>query len=52
MGDLVRKTDMTFWQGRNVFVPTGLLGSWVVEELLSQSARVTCLMRDGRPTAV
>ncbi len=51
MGDLVRETDVTFWQGRNVFVTgaTGLLGSWVVEELLSQAARVTCLMRDWVP---
>jgi CDP-glucose 4,6-dehydratase len=39
---------MSFWRGRNVFVTgaTGLLGSWLVEELLAQQASVTCLMRD------
>ena len=40
-----------FWRDRNVFVTgaTGLLGSAVVEELLSQGARVVCLVRDWTP---
>ncbi|MBI4589579.1 MAG: GDP-mannose 4,6-dehydratase [Candidatus Rokubacteria bacterium] len=42
---------MTFWVNRNVFVTgaTGLLGSWLVEELLKRSASVTCLVRDWVP---
>jgi CDP-glucose 4,6-dehydratase len=42
---------MTFWRDRNVFVTgaTGLLGSWMVEELVSQGANVTCLIRDWMP---
>lgn len=45
------------WQARNVFVTgaTGLLGSWLVEELLAQGAQVTTLVRDwvagARPIA-
>ena len=40
-----------FWKDRNVFVTgaTGLLGSWLVEELLGRQARVTCLLRDWVP---
>lgn len=42
---------MGFWQNRKVFVTgaTGLLGSWMVEELLKQGADVTCLIRDWVP---
>lgn len=42
---------MTFWKDRNVFVTgaTGLLGSWLTEELLSQGANVVCLVRDWVP---
>lgn len=42
---------MGFWQDRNVFVTgaTGLLGSWMVEELLAHGANVTCLVRDWLP---
>jgi CDP-glucose 4,6-dehydratase len=42
---------MNFWQGRNVFVTgaTGLLGSWLTEELLNRGASVTCLIRDWVP---
>lgn len=44
MGDL----NMTFWKDRKVFVTgaTGLLGSWLVDELLDRGANVTCLIRD------
>lgn len=43
----------TFWQDRNVFVTgaTGLLGSWLVEELLKRRANVTCLVRDWVPAS-
>lgn len=42
---------MGFWQNRNVFVTgaSGLLGSWMVEELIEAGASVTCLMRDWVP---
>lgn len=43
--------SVRFWDGRNVFVTgaTGLLGSWLVEELLARGATVTCLVRDWVP---
>ena len=42
---------MGFWKNRNVFVTggTGLLGSWMVEELVVRGANVTCLIRDWIP---
>ena len=42
---------MGFWQNRNVFVTgaSGLLGSWMVEELIKEGASVTCLLRDWVP---
>ena len=42
---------MRFWHDRNVFVTgaTGLLGSWMVEELIARGANVTCLIRDWMP---
>jgi CDP-glucose 4,6-dehydratase len=42
---------MNFWKQRNVFVTgaTGLLGSWLVQELLKRQANVVCLMRDWIP---
>lgn len=42
---------MSFWSGRNVFVTggTGLLGSWMVEELVRREANVVCLIRDWVP---
>lgn len=40
--------EMNFWQNRKIFVTgaTGLLGSWLTEELLRRGAAVTCLVRD------
>lgn len=40
-----------FWHQRNVFVTgaTGLLGSWLTEELLRRGATLTCLVRDWVP---
>lgn len=42
---------MSFWRDRNVFVTgaTGLLGSWLVDELLRRGSGVTCLVRDWVP---
>lgn len=42
---------MSFWKNYNVFVTgaTGLLGSWLTEELLKRGANVTCLIRDWVP---
>ncbi|MGB7147929.1 MAG: SDR family oxidoreductase, partial [Terriglobales bacterium] len=41
----------SFWQDRSVFVTggTGLLGSWLVKELLDMGANVVCLIRDWAP---
>jgi CDP-glucose 4,6-dehydratase len=43
--------EMSFWQDRNVFLTgaTGLLGSWMADELVSQGAHVICLVRDWVP---
>jgi len=40
-----------FWRDRSVFVTggTGLLGSWLVAELVQRGARVTALVRDWVP---
>lgn len=40
-----------FWRDRNVFVTgaTGLLGSWLVAELVARGARVVALVRDRVP---
>jgi CDP-glucose 4,6-dehydratase len=44
---------MSFWKYRNVFVTgaSGLLGSWLTEELLNREANVTCLVRDWVPAS-
>jgi CDP-glucose 4,6-dehydratase len=36
------------WKGRSVFVTgaTGLLGGWVVNQLLASEAEITVLVRD------
>jgi CDP-glucose 4,6-dehydratase len=41
----------SFWQDRSVFVSggTGLLGSWLVKELVGAGANVVCLVRDWVP---
>ncbi len=45
---------MSFWSDRNVFVTgaTGLLGSWLVGDLLGRGANVVCLMRDWVPRSL
>ncbi|MCY8932337.1 GDP-mannose 4,6-dehydratase [Bacillus atrophaeus] len=42
---------MSFWKNKNVFVTgcTGLLGSYLVKELVDQGANVTGLIRDAVP---
>ncbi len=44
---------MSFWSGKNVLVTgaTGLVGSWLVQELLLQGAKVSCLVWDAEPTS-
>lgn len=44
---------VSFWSDRKVFVTgaTGLLGSWMVEELLTRGAEITCLVRDWVPNS-
>lgn len=39
---------MSSWKERNVFITgvSGLLGSWVIDELVRREATVTCLLRD------
>lgn len=39
------------WKGSNVFLTgsTGLLGSWLSQEIVSRGANVTCLVRDWVP---
>src|SRR3954468_710933 len=46
--------EPTFWQDRPVFVTgaTGLLGSWLVPELVRRGATVVALVRDGAPRSL
>jgi len=46
-------TGINFWKMRHVFVTggTGLLGGWLIDDLLSNGARVTCLVRDWVPAS-
>ena len=41
----------SFWKDRSVFVTggTGLLGSWLVSNLVEAGAQVVCLVRDWVP---
>jgi CDP-glucose 4,6-dehydratase len=49
----VENVVKSFWRDRHVFVTgaTGLLGSWLTEELLNRGAHVTCLIRDWVPAS-
>jgi CDP-glucose 4,6-dehydratase len=44
-------TNLDFWRGRRVFVTgaTGLVGSWLVKDLLEVEATVVALVRDPDP---
>jgi CDP-glucose 4,6-dehydratase len=41
----------TYWKDKNIFVTgaTGLLGSWLVKELVDNQSNVVCLIRDFVP---
>ena len=43
-----------FWSGRSVLVTggSGLLGGWLVKELVEEGADVTALIRDGAPKSM
>lgn len=43
-----------FWQGRSVLVTgaTGVLGGWLVAELVQRGAEVVALVRDGAPRSM
>lgn len=45
---------MSFWQGRKVFVTggTGLMGGWLVKQLLADGADVVLLVRDHTPKSM
>jgi CDP-glucose 4,6-dehydratase len=45
--------EMSFWKGKSVLVTgaTGLVGSWLVNELLKEDARVTALILDSDPSS-
>lgn len=47
-------TGQEFWPKRSVFVTgaTGLLGGWLVKDLLEQGARVVALVRDVVPESI
>ena len=44
-------TDRDFWRERRVFITgaTGIVGSWLVRELLGRNANVAVLVRDADP---
>ncbi|HBR15951.1 MAG TPA: sugar dehydratase [Candidatus Omnitrophica bacterium] len=47
----LERLNHKFWNGRNVLVTgaTGLVGSWLVKDLLKLAARVVVLVRDANP---
>lgn len=49
----MESVEVNFWRDRNVFVTgaTGLLGSWLVSELVARKANVICLVRDWVPSS-
>lgn len=51
MSDADRPPTAAFWNGRRVFVTgaTGIVGSWLVKDLLAQGAYVVTLVRDADP---
>ena len=51
MADAGKNVPSDFWRGRRTFVTggTGIVGSWLVKELLACGASVTALVRDADP---
>jgi uncharacterized protein YbjT (DUF2867 family) len=51
MGQTVSTLNVNHWTDRNVLVTgcTGLLGSWITEELVALGANVVGLVRDRVP---
>ena len=49
----MENTAQDFWKMRRAFVSggTGLLGCWLIDELLLRGAKVTCLVRDWTPAS-
>ncbi len=49
-----KQTSDDFWESRRVFVTgaTGLLGSHLIEALITRGAEVTCLVRDWTPQSL
>ena len=50
----MNSTKNGFWSGRNALVTgaTGLLGGWLVKDLVEQGAEVVALIRDGAPKSM
>jgi len=46
--------EISFWKNRNVFITgaTGLLGPWLIKELLAQEANIYVLVRDLIPNSL
>lgn len=49
----MKRINKDFWRDRPVFVTgaTGLVGSWLIRQLLEAEADVTCLVRDWIPNS-
>ncbi|MDQ3180749.1 MAG: GDP-mannose 4,6-dehydratase [Acidobacteriota bacterium] len=49
----MKPINKDFWRDRSVFVTgaTGLVGSWLVRQLLEAEADITCLVRDWIPNS-
>ncbi len=50
----MKNQNQDFWQGRSVLVTgaSGLLGGWLVQELLRRESSVVALIRDGSPNSM